>query len=76
MRKFFREAKQKIEAEIASITGDDEPQQQQQQPPQHQQQYYPPQPPHQGFERAVFAHFMVRDIPKEASSTPHNEMQM
>ncbi|KAK1460022.1 glycosyl hydrolase family 71 [Colletotrichum melonis] len=58
MRKFFREAKQKIEAEIASITGDDEPQQQQP-PPQHQQQYYPPQPPHQGFERAVFAHFML-----------------
>ncbi|KAK1996777.1 family 71 glycosyl hydrolase [Colletotrichum falcatum] len=50
MRKFFKDAKKKIEAEIAAIAGDDEPQQQQQQ----QQQQ-----PAQGFERAVFAHFML-----------------
>ncbi|KAK1573339.1 family 71 glycosyl hydrolase [Colletotrichum navitas] len=56
MRKFFKDAKKKIEAEIAAISGDDEPQQQQQQ----QQQYPPPpQQPGQGFERAVFAHFML-----------------
>lgn len=57
MRAFFSQAKKKIEAEIAAITGDDDDKPAQQP----QQQHQPPPPEHyQQPPRAVFAHFMVR----------------
>lgn len=60
MKAFFDKAKRKIEAEIAAITGDDDEPRPAPPPPvptDSRPPYQQGQP--QGFERAVFAHFMV-----------------
>ncbi|KAF0324854.1 glycosyl hydrolase family 71 [Colletotrichum asianum] len=60
MKAFFDKAKRKIEAEIAAITGDDD-EPRPAPPPPVPTDSRPPyqQGPPQGFERAVFAHFML-----------------